>query len=201
MIGEISDFSSYGIDDNGKVRPSVIAPGQGIISGSNHYDTGFFIEDYPGVPDESSDLGNLIGYVEMNGRKNWYHKDQGTSMSCPHAAGIIALWMQANPTLTVNEILDIIKETSFSDQFTTEPDKIPSGNTAQAGSGKIDCLAGLKKILGTTAVERMMADDCHKVAPAQMNNVDAPVYDAKGQQVPKSQKGFVIYKGHKYVNR
>jgi len=35
----------------------------------------------------------------------------------------------------------------------------------------------------------------------QMTDSDAPVYDAKGQQVPKSQKGFVIYKGHKYVNR
>jgi subtilisin family serine protease len=199
-VGEISDFSSYGIDDNGKVRPSVIAPGQGIFSGANNYDTAFFLEDQPGVPNEDKDLGNLVGSVELNGRKSWYHKDQGTSMSCPHTAGVITLWMQAKPTLTVNEILDVIKETSINDKYTTEPDKIPSGNKAQAGSGKIDCLAGLKKILGVTAIERIIADE-NQVSPSQLDGVDAPVYDLKGQQVPKSQKGLVIYKGHKYVNK
>ena len=111
------------------------------------------------------------------------------------------LWMQADPTLTVNEILDIMQETSFNDRYTTEPEMIPSGNKAQAGFGKIDCLAGLQNILGITAIERIMADESQQVAPAQMNSVDAPVYDARGQQVPKSQKGLVIYKGRKYMNK
>ena len=68
-------------------------------------------------------------------------------------------------------------------------------NKNQAGYGKIDCLAGLKKILGIAAVERIIADDCLKAAP------NAAVYDARGQQVPRSQKGLVIYKGRKYVNK
>jgi hypothetical protein len=34
-----------------------------------------------------------------------------------------------------------------------------------------------------------------------MYSIDAPVYNMLGQQVEKSQKGIVIYKGHKYVNR
>ena len=201
VVGQISDFSGYCIDDNGKARPTVLAPGQGIISGTNNYDTRYFIENQPGVPNEDKDLADLIGSVEQNSRKSWYHKDQGTSMACPHAAGIVALWMQAKPSLTVNEILDVIKETSANDSFTTDPDKIPSGNKAQAGYGKIDCLAGLKKILGSTAIERIIADENQQVPPALLNSVDAPVYDLKGQQVPKSQKGLVIYKGHKYVNK
>ena len=109
--------------------------------------------------------------------------------------------MQAKPTLTVNEILDVIRETSVNDQYTTSPELIPSGNTAQAGYGKIDCLAGLKKILGATAIERIIADEREQAAPAQLDGVDAPVYDLNGQQVPKSQKGLVIYKGHKFVNK
>jgi len=32
-------------------------------------------------------------------------------------------------------------------------------------------------------------------------NVDAPVYNMMGQRVDKSQKGLVIYKGKKYVNK
>ena len=109
--------------------------------------------------------------------------------------------MQAKPTLTVNEILDVIRETSVNDQYTTSPELIPSGNTAQAGYGKIDCLAGLKKILGATAIERIITDEREQAAPAQLDGVDAPVYDLNGQQVPKSQKGLVIYKGHKFVNK
>lgn len=30
-LGEIADFSSNGVDDNGKAHPMVIAPGMGII--------------------------------------------------------------------------------------------------------------------------------------------------------------------------
>jgi hypothetical protein len=61
--------------------------------------------------------------------------------------------------LTVNEILDVIKETSINNKYTTDPDKIPSGSTVQSGYGKIDCLAGLKKILGATAIEHIIADE------------------------------------------
>ena len=201
VIGEISDFSSYGIDDNGKVRPSVIAPGQGIISAANNYDRGFFQYKNPGVPDEDTKMTYLIGSVDLNGRKSWYLLEQGTSMACPHVAGIVTLWMQAKPTLTVNEILEIMKETSFNDKYTTDTEMIPSGNTAQAGYGKIDCLEGLKKILNVTSIEELKAYDWKQSAPAQLNYVDAPVYDVKGQQVPNTHKGMVIYKGRKYVNK
>ena len=200
-IGEIVDFSSYGIDDNGKPRPTLIAPGQGIISGTNNYNyTDYFVKDSPGEPDTQKSLTTLIGSVELNGRKSWYHVEQGTSMSCPHVAGIVALWMQAKPSLTANEILSVMKETCINDKYTTDPSKIPSGNTVQTGYGKIDCLAGLKKILGTTAIERIIADE-NQMAPSELKAVDAPVFDLKGQQVPKSQKGVVIYKGRKYVNK
>lgn len=199
--GEISFFSSYCIDDNGIARPTLIAPGQGLISASCNYDTRFFLKKEPGVPDEEKGLEVLIGSVDLNGRKSWYHLDQGTSMSCPHAAGIVTLWMQAKPTLTVNEIREVMKETCFNDKYTTDPSMIISGNTTQAGYGKIDCLEGLKKILGVTSIEELKAYDWKQSAPAQLNYVDAPVYDVKGQQVPNTHKGMVIYKGRKYVNK
>jgi hypothetical protein len=34
-----------------------------------------------------------------------------------------------------------------------------------------------------------------------MYSVDAPVFNIMGQQVDKSHKGIVIYKGRKYVNK
>jgi len=211
-IGEISDYSSYGVDDNGKPRPTVIAPGQGIISGANNWDEQLFKthidgkEDEPGNPDEDNDnkrnrLSYLNSYVEKNNRKNWYRLSQGTSMSTPHAAGIVALWMQAAPTLTTNRIKEILKETCANDKYTTNTEFIPSGNTVQAGFGKIDCLAGLKMITNTSGIEAIEAGGHREATPATMYSVDAPVYNMMGQHVDKNTRGLVIYKGKKYLNK
>ncbi len=202
VIGEISDFSSYGLDDNGKPYPTLIAPGQGLISGCNNYDAeNLFLANEPGTIDPKRDLSDLISYVDKHGRKNWYLLEQGTSMSAPVTTGIIALWMQAKQTLTTNEIKDILKATCVNDDFTTNTAMIPSGNKVQAGFGKIDCLAGLKEILGTTGIETISMDGHREATPATMYSVDAPVYNMMGQRVDKNTRGMVIYKGRKYVNR
>ena len=186
QIGEISDFSSWGTDDNGKPYPTIIAPGQGTISAANNYDYSTFIADAnnPGgaVPNPESDEAKnfLIGRIDKHNRRNWYTLEQGTSMSCPHAAGIIALWLQAKPSLTVNEIKSVLKETGY---------------------GKIDAVAGLKKILGTTAIDAVIIGGHRQATPATMYSVDAPVYNMMGQQVDKSHRGLVIYKGRKYLNK
>ena len=206
-IGEISDFSSWGTDDNGKNYPTIIAPGQGTISAANNYDYSTFMpdEDNPGgaVPNPlSNDAKNfLIGNIDKFNRRNWYVLEQGTSMSCPHAAGIIALWLQAKPSLTVNEIKSVLKETCVNDKFTTNIDLIPSRNKVQAGFGKIDCLAGLQKILNITGIEAIEVGGHREATPSTMYSVDAPVYNMMGQRVDKNTRGFVIYKGRKYVNK
>ena len=207
QIGEISDFSSWGTDDNGKPYPTIIAPGQGVISAANNYDYSTFIKDdtNPGgaVPNPNSNEAKnfLIENVDKHNRRNWYILEQGTSMSCPHAAGIIALWLQAKPSLTVNDIKSVLKETCVNDTWTTEVANIPSGNKIQAGYGKIDAVAGLKKILNTSAIDVVTIGGQRQATPATMYSVDAPVYNMLGQRVDKAQKGLVIYKGRKYVNK
>jgi subtilisin family serine protease len=198
-LGEIADFSSYGVDDNGIPRPTVIAPGMGIISAANNWDQEHFVSGQPGQPKQDDAV--LTSNTEKNGRNNWYYLTQGTSMSCPHTAGIVTLWMQAKPTLTVNEIKEVIKATCVNDEFTTNEAIIPSHNKVQAGLGKVDCLAGLKKILNITGIESVSVDGHREATPATMYSVDAPVYNMMGQRVDKSQKGLVIYKGRKYVNK
>lgn len=198
-LGEIADFSSYGVDDNGIARPTVIAPGMGLVSAANNWDQEHFVSGQPGQPKEEDVV--LISNKEQNGRNNWYYLTQGTSMSCPHTAGIVALWMQANKELTVNEIKKIMEATCVNDEFTTNEAMIPSHNKVQAGFGKIDCLEGLKKILNTTGIETIEAGGHREATPSTMYSVDAPVYNMMGQRVNKSQKGLVIYKGRKYVNK
>ena len=209
VVGEICDFSSYGIDDNGIPQPTVIAPGMGLISAANNWDEYYFKvnkgdDDQPGVPDDGKPdkyFSSLISSVEKNGRTNWYLLEQGTSMSTPHAAGIVALWMQANPQLTTNDIIEILRETCRNDKFTTDTEFIPSHNPVQAGYGKIDAVAGLKKILNITAIETIEAGGHREATPATMYSVDAPVYNMMGQRIDKNTRGLVVYKGRKYMNQ
>ena len=68
------------------------------------YEFGLLVD---GAPSQSKYVALAPESQQVNkfGRMNWYGAMSGTSMSTPHVAGIITLWMQAKPTLTVNEIL------------------------------------------------------------------------------------------------
>lgn len=200
MTGAISDFSSFGLSDTGLAVPTTVAPGHFMLSGCNSHDGNYF-EDNGNMVSESANTSSLAKSVSHGGRKSWFAYEQGTSMSTPHAAGIIALWMQADPTLTVNKIKEILQETCVKDQYITDPLLIPSGNVIQAGYGKIDALAGLKKIKDVTAIDMVGADGERKATPATMYSVDAPVYNIMGQRVEKYSPGLVIYKGKKYLNK
>jgi subtilisin family serine protease len=68
---------------------------------------------------------------------------EGTSMSSPMVAGIIALWLQAKPNLTVAQIKTILQNTSITDSFTGTGTAIPNNTW---GRGKIDALAGMQYI-------------------------------------------------------
>ena len=198
-MGEISDYSSFGQGENGVKVPTVIAPGHDLLAGYNLYDGSHFKNGE--LNDSPISNYNIVKKVTSNGRNSWWAYEGGTSMACPHVAGIVALWLQADPTLTANKVKEIMKETSVKDDFVTDATKIPSGNIIQSGMGKIDALAGLKKIKGVTAIEAVSSDSERMATPATMYDVDAPVYNMMGQRVSKWTPGLVIYKGRKYVNR
>ena len=62
-------------------------------------------------------------------------------MAAPVATGTVALWLQADPTLTPKEIRDIMIETATTDSYTQ------SGKAIQWGAGKLNAYAGLVKVL------------------------------------------------------
>jgi hypothetical protein len=145
--GEISNFSSYGTLINGKNLPHVCAPGASLISSTNNY-------YLASTTDVTEDM--LQGKLETADRNYYWEVAAGTSMSCPFVAGSIALWLEANPTLTFDDVLNIIEKTSIKDSYVTDAN---SGvDPIQWGAGKFDAYEGLKEALRMNSVNDIAAD-------------------------------------------
>lgn len=134
-VGDLSSFSSYGPTADGRMKPEITAPGCLIISAVSNNDNS----------------GTLMyaDYNENYGRNNLYGYMQGTSMSSPFVAGIVATWLQAYPELTPEQLHEIVESTARGDKFTsTAPDN-------NWGYGKINAIDGLRKCvnLHTSGVE------------------------------------------------
>lgn len=127
--GYLSSFSSFGPDENGISRPDVCAPGSVLVSSANRY----FVD--------APNLQYWQPSAFVDGVEYTYSPDLGTSMSAPIVAGTIALWMQANPTLTVGDVRQVLKHSSRRDAY------VLSGNHERWGAGKLDAYAGLLNVL------------------------------------------------------
>lgn len=134
-VGDIAPFSSYsnGSGPDGQIYPDITAPGAVLIAGVNRYDT----SNYPATQTESTEYMTIVNHSDGSR----YGSMSGTSMSTPVATGIVALWLQANPNLSANDIKQVFSATAVRDSYVT------GENAAHFGKyGKIDALAGLEYI-------------------------------------------------------
>ena len=83
----------------------------------------------------------LTDQINYNGKTYYYTAQSGTSMATPVVAGAIALWLQANPTLTTEQIMDVLAHTC------TKPDPTLDYPNNTYGYGQIDVYKGLLYIL------------------------------------------------------
>lgn len=143
-VNDISNFSSYGELIDGRKLPHICAPGAIIISSMSR--------DYAA---KSSDL--VMGVVtDSKNKKNYWTRMQGTSMSSPFMAGTVALWLEADPTLTVDDVIDIATVTATRDAR-VKTAKRP----VQWGAGKLNALAGLVEVINrrvNTGIADVSAD-------------------------------------------
>lgn len=123
--GDIAPSSGYGVLYNGKSLPQIATPGVNIVSASSRF-----------CEPES----NAVAVGNYNSQKYYFCEMSGTSMSCPLFAGIVALWLEADPTLTYDDIMDVLEHTSRKDQYT-------EAAPVRFGFGKADAYEGLKYVL------------------------------------------------------
>ena len=137
--GQRAVMSSMGPSFDGRTKPDVMAPGINIISSCNS----FFMAEHP----EAWAMSMNTELFSFNGRTYAWNCDSGTSMASPAVGGAVALWLQACPTLTPADVMDIISRTARHN--------VPSLNypNNEYGYGEIDVYAGLLDILGASGIK------------------------------------------------
>lgn len=180
-----SSFSAMGPTLDGRIKPDVMAPGQNIISS---YST-FFINNPKNV---NASVKSDVRHFEYNGRTYAWNANAGTSMSAPVVTGAIALWLQADPTLTPADCLEIFAKTC------THYDASLSYPNNLYGYGQIDVAAGLREVL------RRKALGINTVGQKKVSEqYDNRIYLLDGRYVGTSDanlpKGIYIRNGKKFV--
>lgn len=135
-VDSIAGYSSWGVLADGRKLPHVCAPGTGIISSISTYYYDVAVAKQPAYAYQVS------ANQTFNGRKNYWEVMQGTSMATPIVAGSIATWLQADPSLTIDDVKALVNEFAVKDKFVTgAPDPV------QWGAGKFDAYGPIHKLL------------------------------------------------------
>ncbi|MBD5396992.1 S8 family serine peptidase [bacterium] len=126
-VGARSNFSSIGPRTDGVNKPDIAAPGEMVLSAGSR-----FVSNYEDCLYSSSTTISGTSYPWM-----W---NMGTSMATPVVTGIVALMLQRNPKLSVNQLRNILKETALRDSYVT------AGRASEWGFGKILADKALAKV-------------------------------------------------------
>jgi subtilisin family serine protease len=120
---DLADFSSAGPTSDGRVKPDVAAPGQAITAPRSK------LADTPSCCDCCHEF---------------YTEKQGTSMSSPHVAGLVALMFQRNRLQRFDDIKRILIQSSRRPPGAV--DGAQNANDNLWGAGRIDALAAVTAV-------------------------------------------------------
>lgn len=122
-LGNLGDYSSRGDEAH---HATVAAPGSWIVSTRAQTGVVSFLNQLPIDPTDPTNPRIVPPELWP-----YYTGMVGTSMAAPHVAGVVALLLDANPSLTPDEIRDVLTRTA----------------TPLPGCAAVDCGAGLVNAL------------------------------------------------------
>lgn len=130
--GKIGYYSSTGPAMNDLMKPDVVAPGTNVVAS---YSSLFHPEK------------EVVAYSDYEGERYPWGVQSGTSMSTPVVAGVIALWLQAKPDLTPQEVREVMQRSC------RHPEEMYDYPNDVYGYGEIDAYRGLLEVLSLSGIE------------------------------------------------
>ena len=178
MGGNICSFSSFGPTIDGRDKPDVSAPGYNVISAVSSF------------ADEHLSHSTTVDY---DGRTYGFSSLSGTSMSSPFTTGVVALLLQANPTLSAQEVKEALIYSATHDEFTE------ASGMVRFGHGKVNAYQAIRRVLynvGThefensdnifTVFPNPASDELFISTPNSGNHAEATLYDLNGRIITRT---------------
>ena len=151
-LGTPADFSSRGQNNGGNpdvagmpanpsaapnLRPDIIGSGVDIKSVRSHG---------PGLTNVAGSVPLFVGANDLTtippGYLPFYTTSQGTSFSCPQVSGVVALMLEANPRLTPDDVVTILRQTATPMPYT---EKV-------VGAGYVDAHNAVRTVMNLSAI-------------------------------------------------
>jgi serine protease AprX len=137
--GDGTDVAGMPADPSAKpnLRPDITAPGLDIKSARMKG---------PGLTNTAGAIPIFVGSNDLwtipPAFLPFYTTSQGTSFACPHVSGVVALMLEANPTLMPDDVVTILRETA---------NPMPYAER-EVGAGYVDAHNAVRRALGLSAV-------------------------------------------------
>ncbi len=139
----LTHYTGRGPTVDGRIKPDIMAPGSEVV--------GAMPRNYP-----LTDTGALVFWPNRPSTGGRYAFTGGTSVSAPIVAGVVALMLEVDSSLTVEQARQYIQETAITDSATRAYGLIPPYNNIW-GAGKVNAMGAVAKLLGITANRRVTA--------------------------------------------
>ena len=170
-VGALAASSSWGPTRDGRIKPDITSTGEVTLSALKLSSQAFFLANQP--------------YKLAQG--GIHIRDGGTSSAAPVVTGVIALYLQKNPTATLSDIRDRVMYCSVQDNFTG------AVQNTHWGHGKLDAFGVMIgcSVLGVNQIDA----NSFSVYPnpvknkvtiqltAQNNPVAISIYNTLGEEV------------------
>jgi serine protease AprX len=138
--GDGTDVAGMPADPSARpnLRPDITAPGLDIKSARMKG---------PGLTNTIGAIPVFVGANDLwtipPAYLPYYTTSQGTSFACPHVSGVVALMLEANPLLTPDQVVTILRETA---------NPMPYEQRI-VGAGYVDARNAVRRALGLGAVD------------------------------------------------
>ncbi len=173
--GNICDFSSFGPTIDGRDKPDISAPGYQVCAAFSSY---------------ADEHNSHVATVNFEGRDYGFIRLSGTSMSSPFTTGVVALLLQANPTLTPQQVKESLIYSATHDQYTE------ALGMTRFGHGKVNAYQAVLRALyhvGTqdfdndadiyTVFPNPTSEQIFISTPNNQRTTTAALYDMNGRKV------------------